>query len=510
MMPGQGTGRRIASLCALALACALAPASAAAAPPTPELVGVTPLGSDVVRYHYRYGPLTITPGQNLILIGPETIEKPAYDGYAIRVKPNLVLADGTVPDVDVIHLHHAVWVNMSRRDLVRPGRPERFFAAGEEKTIATLPPGYGYYVDKSDVWAINHMIHNQTASTETVWMTYDLDYVAADSPHGRRIHPVRPLWMDVRNGEAYPVFDVHRGSGGRDHRFTYPAEARNPYPDGDRLNRFRLPFRGTLVSTAGHVHPGGLWTDLALYRGHRRRHIFRSRAHYFDPRGPVSWDLSMTASKPNWRVGVRRGDELRLNATYESRRASWYESMGINLVWIARGQRGPNPFRRHIDTTGRITHGHLPENENYGGQATGAPDPRRLPDGQTLDNRVGIFNFQYLPGGAGQPGSLANPPVVAPGEELQFENGDAALAGMMHTVTSCRAPCNRSTGISYPLANGPAIFDSGNLGYGPEGFTAAANRRIWRIPKHLKPATYTYFCRIHPFMRGAFRVKRGG
>jgi plastocyanin len=28
----------------------------------------------------------------------------------------------------------------------------------------------------------------------------------------------------------------------------------------------------------------------------------------------------------------------------------------------------------------------------------------------------------------------------------------------------------------------------------------------WKTPKNLSPGTYTYFCRIHPFMRGAFRV----
>ena len=27
-----------------------------------------------------------------------------------------------------------------------------------------------------------------------------------------------------------------------------------------------------------------------------------------------------------------------------------------------------------------------------------------------------------------------------------------------------------------------------------------------KTPKTLKPALYTYFCRVHPFMRGAFRV----
>ena len=36
--------------------------------------------------------------------------------------------------------------------------------------------------------------------------------------------------------------------------------------------------------------------------------------------------------------------------------------------------------------------------------------------------------------------------------------------------------------------------------------TAAANRINWNTPATLAPGTYTYFCRIHPFMRGAFRV----
>ena len=77
----------------------------------------------------------------------------------------------------------------------------------------------------------------------------------------------------------------------------------------------------------------------------------------------------------------------------------------------------------------------------------------------------------------------------------------------MHTITACKAPCNRTTGIAYPLANGPVDFDSGNLGFGPPGMTAAANRDTWKTPRTLKPGTYTYFCRVHPFMRGAFKVK---
>jgi plastocyanin len=31
---------------------------------------------------------------------------------------------------------------------------------------------------------------------------------------------------------------------------------------------------------------------------------------------------------------------------------------------------------------------------------------------------------------------------------------------------------------------------------------------VWRTPKGLPQGTYSYFCRVHPFMRGAFRVDK--
>ncbi len=60
--------------------------------------------------------------------------------------------------------------------------------------------------------------------------------------------------------------------------------------------------------------------------------------------------------------------------------------------------------------------------------------------------------------------------------------------------------------MSYPIANGAGGFDSGQLGFGPVGFTAFNQQQTWQTPTDLKPGTYTFFCRIHPFMRGAFRV----
>ena len=55
-----------------------------------------------------------------------------YLRWILRIAPNLVRKDGKPPPVDVIHLHHGVWLNLSQRDITFPGFPERFVAAGEE------------------------------------------------------------------------------------------------------------------------------------------------------------------------------------------------------------------------------------------------------------------------------------------------------------------------------------------------------------------------------------------
>lgn len=570
----------------VAVGSALATLTAGAAvPPLPDPGALTPLGADVQHLHFRYGPLQIPAGQNLILIGPVTIEKPAYDGYVIGFRPNLVGADGLAPPTDVVHLHHGVFLNLSRPDTTAPREPQRFYATGEEKTALSLPSPYGYFVRGSDTWAINYMLHNQTPQEQTVWITYDVDFVPAASALGQRLKPVTPIWLDVRNGEAYPVFDVHRASGSAG-RYTYPKDAADPYPGGNRLNEWLAPHAGTLVAAAGHLHPGGLYDDLDVIRAgattpattsaacsaaprrhrvkHRRararrgkrharttrrrsratarrrvtRHrpkaaapkqacppgkstgiipgsephsvrIFRSEADYFDPAGPISWDMAMTRTPMDWRVALRKGDRVSVNATYETQRASWYESMGIIVAFFADDSTGTDPFSAAVDQAGYPTHGHLPENNNHGGQPLpGATDPSALPDGQTLDNGVAISGFQYLPGNLGLPGDLGLPPVVRHGQSLTFGNFDAS-AQIFHTITACRQPCNRSTGLDYPLADGPIEFDSGQLGSGPPGFTAAAQRETWSTPANLPPGTYTYFCRIHPFMRGSFRVAAG-
>ena len=64
------------------------------------------------RLRFTFGPILVKPGQNDVLVQPVTIEKPLQDGYITRFDPDLVRADGTVPPIEQIHLHHATWLSV--------------------------------------------------------------------------------------------------------------------------------------------------------------------------------------------------------------------------------------------------------------------------------------------------------------------------------------------------------------------------------------------------------------
>jgi plastocyanin len=469
---------------------------------------------------YCYGPIPIRPGQNIIRLQPAIDDNtklwPQQEGYITRFDPEFIYADGRVPGVDVLHLHHAVW-------LVNGG-PQ--FAVGEEKTIQQLPQGFGWPSHPNDSWLLNDMLHDLVAKPAEVYVVWRLDFVPSSSPAAASIKPVRTKWLDVAgNPSLYPVFDTLAGQG-QGGRYTFPDQApaadlhpcgfggRPPESHGclGAAQSWTPSHDVTLIGTAGHLHPGGLNTQLRDTRGGQTNTLFTSNAHYYEPAGAVSWDVSMGATPgPFWRVKVPAGDKLSVHATYDTQRASWYEVMGIMPVVVYDGTL-PNSKDAQdptIPQTEVLTHGHLSENDNHGGNPTGAPDPLSLWSAPAPNNTIGIDEFAFQ----GVPGAGPSVPTVEPGQALTFRNYDAdASTNAFHTITACQAPCNGSTGIAYPIADGPVTFDSGELGFngnvpGAVGNAPAADRDTWKTPQDLPTGTYTYFCRIHPFMRGAFRVE---
>ena len=466
---------------------------------TPTTQAQLPPQNGAQTLRYEVGPYDIQPGQNNIDYTPG-IPQPWVNGWITGFKADLRFKDGSVPPVDVVHLHHGVWLNTSSADLTA-SVPERFFAAGEEKTAVKLPAPYGYRYRTSDRWMLNYMLHNLTPAARKVWVTYEVEFIPDTSPLAAGMVPARPVWMDVQNGSVYPVFDSIKGSGDGV-TFTYPDQAVNPYP-GKRKNEWVVDRDGVLVATAGHLHPGGLHTELNVRRDASTVRLFRSEAKYFEPAGAVSWDVAMTATTPDWRAAVKAGDVLSTTATYDSAVASWYESMGIMVVWMGdAGLPAPDPFTTAVDKAGMLTHGHLKENDNHGG----GPSPYYL-DLTTLPSEPysGVIEIRNWVYGKGDMFSGTSVPTVKVGQTLTYDNKDAPIGkGQWHTLTACKAPCNRSTGIAYPIADADIPFDSGELG---TGGPPTANRTTWTIPSTLTPGTYTYFCRIHPLMRGAFRVE---
>ena len=470
---------------------------------TTTTVAALPERDGATKMHFEVGPLTINPGQNNIDY-TRGIPQPTVDGWIVGMNPNLRFADGSVPPVDVVHLHHGVWLNLSNKDSTS-GVPERLFAAGEEKTILKLPAPFGYRYKSTDKWVLNYMLHNLTAKPMQVWVTYDIDFIPDTAAQAKGMIAARPIWMDVQNGKGYPVFDVLKGTG-TGGTYVYPEQADNPYAGGPQLNQWTVDRDGVLIDTAVHLHPGGLHGDLDLTRGAKTAHLFRSDAKYFEPAGAVSWDVAMTATPQGWRVAVKAGDVMSIQATYDSGLASWYESMGIMVVWMAdTAPTSVDPFTTTVDVPGMLTHGHLAENDNHGGQpdSKNYEDLTKLPSAPVAGNgKIDIQNFIY---GEGDMTIAQTVPTIKQGGTITFDNLDAPqFKGIWHTITACKSPCNQSTGIAYPLADGDVNFDSGQLG---TGGPPTAGRDTWTVPATLAPGTYTYFCRIHPLMRGAFRVE---
>jgi plastocyanin len=515
------------------------------------------------RIHFAYGPIVVKPGQNDVLINPITIDKPGEDGYITRFKPNLVDQDGKVPPVEQVHLHHGTWLSEPSYG------NSAFFAAGEEKTIAPFPKGYGMPVKRTDTWLLLYMVHSAVQNPMTVWITYDVDFVPEANAMALGLKPVIPVWMDVRPS-AYPVFNVQRKFGDANGECTWPKQECadfDPYgktlegqgqPGNGLGTDLKLPSLGgafgsdsnftggTLIGIGGHLHPGGIRNEIDLVRDGQSQRIYNGIPTYWDHTdqtkggGPgTSWDFSMRVSGlPKYGVHMKPGDVLRSNAVYDTKTLASYEDMGIVVALMAPDDAkgnptapGVDPFTAPVDNSDRCdsggllaatptlcpngnfeTHSHYVENGNYSGPAPGAT--LDAADGPSTNN-ITIGDFLYAPGDLSQV-QTTGIPTVKLGSNLTFTNADSAL-DVYHTITTCRFPCLGATGSAFPLADGQTStgrqidLDSSELGYGIPTISGVKNEAQWSIPitqdQGYQPGeVVTYFCRIHPSMRGAFKV----
>ena len=487
---------------------------------------------------YYFGPYTVPPGQDLNRVD---LELPTRNGFLLSIDPSMRrVGDLSEPTHQEAHIHHAHWFegepgSNNPGDIYFGGNAEWIFGNGDEETMADFRPRsaadpdgpvYGQYIPAGKPQPVVYMLHNKTAEPLTVYIVLDVTF-----RHGT------PEALEEKTGRAHRdvegvlfgrTFDVPRQANG-DGKFEYALDGKGRQTYGSPRDEIEnssgpfvewtAPYDAVIIGAGGHLHPGGLRLVTENYgseenpcaddgRGYGGTLLLNADARF--RRTPLSEDYQMEVSHPGWRAPIHKGDRIRISGTYENKEHAWYAVMTHLGLYIDKTQKpwdGCKPKVINSDSwnpvdgvknrpwTGRLDHFC---GARWGGPPCERRDKTKWKEQET--NRVTIANFVYTPGD--RAATEPTMPVIKKGETLTFYNADQA-ASIRHTVTTCAWPCNGRYVANYPLADGR--WDSGTMGYDP--IDKGQMSPIAETPKKLKAGRYAYFCRIHPWMRGAFKVK---
>ncbi|HUR67997.1 MAG TPA: hypothetical protein VM370_02035 [Candidatus Thermoplasmatota archaeon] len=510
-----------------------------------------------------FGPFAVPPGQD---INRFSFDLPLYDGFITAIAPNLIdAATGETPSDQVMHIHHAHWFRVSDdpADEYYTLNLAWVFGTGEEKTQGSFTnraaadpagPRYGIFIPGGQPQTYIYMLHNKEASAKNMYITLDVDFVygTRDSILAAKDCGPLPLLEGERcvagadfhelKGKLWgTTFNVPRDFGDGDGTYVHPADipldTPERLPTDDMGRMFVAPHDGTLVAGAGHMHPNGREVVIANLGpegsacdgdldndGFPGVTLFHSRKIDRDPRAaPYSEDFQMAATKFGFRAPVREGDRLTQFAVYDNSKYAAYAAMSYVGIYVDR--LAPPAPRGDEGCTLENTRAYFagaPEGDvregiqsrawtylqPLCGLPTTAPcDVPEAPLEEGIETPVvHIAAFAYLPGDRDFTGAAGAPPKVRAGQSLTFVNDDV-IGGIRHTVTSCEWPCNGPYVANYPNPDG--VFDSGkmaNLDYIDGGIVGTDTSPVWSTPTDLPPGMYSYYCRIHPDMRGTFEV----
>lgn len=503
---------------------------------------------------FRFGPFLIPPGQDFNRI---TVDLPIHGGYVTFIAPHLLEA-GTGEHADHFdgHIHHAHWFRTSTdpEDEEYTTGLSWVFGTGEETTQADVDarsaadpdgPRYGISIPGGQPQTLIYMLHNKTSQPQLWDVVLDVrfvygskDDIAAASDCGPLLLPDEVCaagqeFRTVRGLLWGRTFDVPRQSS-RTRPYVYPGVEMGASNGIIRTAQ----NSGTIIGGAGHLHPNGMEVVIANLGpagsdcqadvdgdGFPGTTLFRSQK--FDRVAeafPHSDEYQMGVTRPGFRAPVREGDRIAQWGLYDNGTYASYEAMSYTGIYV--DNEAPPPAatgcdlasyapRLVDDPAGDPTQTILnrawdEEPHALCGDDFGTPCHRPEQDrGQGLEaDTVHIAAFLYLAGDRTLAGPLGAPPRVERGTTMTFVNEDVA-AGIRHTVTSCEWPCNGPVTANYPQPDGD--FDSrrmGNLdpidGGGP---TSSEAWPEWTLDTtSLEPGPYSYYCRIHPWMRGALEI----
>ena len=266
----------------------------------------------------RYGPFTVPAksngGEDHVNIVRGDLAPPCTDCYITEFTPDLVYEEGHSANLDSgLMLHHAVFTDPSKIDVTCGQRGylraagQRFYGAGNERTVGALPKGFGYGVG-SGPWIGLFEIMNHTEIERTVFFTLTVRWRPASDPD---VKPATPVWLDVENC--------------RSSEFDVPAGAY------ERRASWTSTITGRVIAAAGHVHDGGVATELTNATTGQR--LCRSVAGYGTKRAYLNTVESMSVCTLDRLGTVRAGETLDLVTTYNASKPV-PDAMGIMLAFV--------------------------------------------------------------------------------------------------------------------------------------------------------------------------------
>jgi plastocyanin len=437
------------------------------------LLLTAPAAAEEQTQTYRYGPIEVDGyqvKQSDFTIG---IPKPKQDGYITGMSVDIVDADGTKVPIQRLMLHHIVFSNLGakvgdKRDATCgtftaldsqtriPAMAERFYAAGEERAVMKLPPGYGYQSRGDDQWLMTWMIMNHRPTTDKAYVQYTLTFDTEPKT------PVRPYWLDVRNCLTDPVYNV---PGGGSRGSTHTKTATWTAPEDLRI-----------VAAGGHVHGGG--KGLAVTQPDcGNRTVFDSKPLWGNPDHPFynvypilhePGPINMSGVTTSQGYAVQKGEKLKLVSRYDNR-FPHTRVMGIMQVYAAAADA---PVPKCADVPADV--------QVYKSDAPGRTETPRF--------KVPIIGL----------GSNGRARVItrAPGATSRLD-GDSTITAKSFFFSRPNVVVDEGTRLTWrfsgrtlhnvTLANGPRGFASQHLSLGRE-----------YSKRFTTPGKYQLFCALHP------------
>jgi plastocyanin len=307
-------------------------ALALAIPVLALLCAATSASAVVKTETFRY-PVTVKGYQVKQSMTPA--QHPNVNGFITGMRANIVNADGSPVPIQRLMLHHIVFADLGKSNpqcpqftgfdaaLKLPGLARPFYGAGEERNVLRLPPGYGLPLKKKDIWLNIWMLMNHRKQTDRAFIEWKVTYDT--NPN---LTPVHPYWLDVKNCNADPIFNVPGGG--------------KPGSTFSKSYQFNMPESGHIVAAGGHVHGGA--HDLVISQpACGNREIMRMDPAWGMPNHPFyhvrpilhePGPISVSGFISSQGFPVAKGQPLRLTANYDDQ-LPHTRVMGIAMVYVA-------------------------------------------------------------------------------------------------------------------------------------------------------------------------------